>query len=89
MGEPDEMANNRRSAREGAGFKGRRLSAFSERANEPGEPGATKRGTIQARLCTMSTVRPECAATAPATLPKKMPGNPLLPWEPRTIRLAS
>ena len=33
------------------------------------------------------TVRPECAATAPATLPTKMPVRPLLPWEPSTIRL--
>jgi hypothetical protein len=44
---------------------------------------------VQARLCTMSTVRPECAATAAATLPRKMPERPLLPWEPSTIRLAS
>jgi len=45
--------------------------------------------TVQARLCTISTVRAECAATAPATLPKNLPGKPLLPWEPSTISPAS
>src|SRR4029077_18162803 len=44
---------------------------------------------VQACLCTISTVRPECAATAAATLPRKTPARPLLPWEPSAIRLAS
>src|SRR5690349_13964718 len=48
-----------------------------------------RHGHASSPRCTISTERPEWAATAPATLPTTTPARPLRPCEPRTIRRAS